>query len=153
MNNNLTEKQKELIESFGVAQEELGLSPASARINSLLIVSNKIELTFDEIREILVLSKSATSNAINNLLMLKRIGYITKPGERKRYFFSKMGQWQDVFIDSINSLTGYNHILKNILLARSNENENFNDQLKELTAFIDYYQEENIKIIKNWKKQ
>ncbi len=98
MESKLTQKQKELIESFGVVQEGMGLSPASARVNALLTVADKVELTFDEIREGVTLSKSATSNAINNLLLSKHIGYKTKPGNRKRYFFSKLGQWQNSFI-------------------------------------------------------
>lgn len=148
----LTEKQKELIESFGVAQESMGLSPASARVNALLTVANSIELTFDDIRGALELSKSATSNAINNLLMLSRIGYKTKPGDRKRYFYSKIGQWQIAFMDSMNGLTGYNQILTDILDNRTKESKEFNAQLEELTEFIDYYQKESIEIIKNWKK-
>ncbi|MGB1308595.1 MAG: GbsR/MarR family transcriptional regulator [Oceanihabitans sp.] len=149
---NLSDRQKELIERFGVAQESMGLSPASARVNALLTIADTVELTFDEIREALELSKSATSNAINNLLMLKRIGYKTKPGDRKRYFFSKMGQWQNAFMDSMNGLTGYNLLLKDILKTRSKDTKEFNMQLKELTEFITYYQKESIKIIKNWNK-
>lgn len=118
----------------------------------MLTIADTVELTFDDIREALELSKSATSNAINNLLMLKRIGYKTKPGDRKRYFYSKMGQWQDAFMDSMNGLTGYNELLKNILKNRTKDSIEFNAQLKELTDFIDYYQKESIKIIKNWKK-
>ncbi|MET7030445.1 GbsR/MarR family transcriptional regulator [Sediminicola luteus] len=152
MENKLTNIQKELIESFGVAQEGMGLSPASARVNALLTIADNVELTFDEIRESLELSKSATSNAINNLLMLNRIGYKTKPGDRKRYFYSKIGQWQQAFMDSMNGLTDYNKLLKTILSHRTKENKEFNIQLKELTEFIDYYQKESIKIIKNWKK-
>tara|TARA_R110002049_G_scaffold343_1_gene2037 strand:+ start:1552 stop:2010 length:459 start_codon:yes stop_codon:yes gene_type:complete len=148
----LTDKQRELIESFGVAQEGMGLTPAAARVNALLTIADKVELSFDEISEALELSKSATSNAINNLLMLNRIGYKTKPGDRKRYFYSKMGQWQDAFMDSMNGLTGYNQLLKEILVTRTKDTKEFNLQLKELTEFIDYYQKESIKIIKNWKK-
>lgn len=152
MKNKLTDKQKDLIESFGVAQEGMGLTPAAARVNSLLTIADKVELSFDEIRESLELSKSATSNAINKLLMMNRIGYKTKPGDRKRYFYSKMGQWQDAFMDSMNGLTGYNLLLKEILGNRTRDTKEFNAQLKDLTAFIDYYQKESIKIIKNWKK-
>ena len=82
----LTREQEELIERFGVIQEQSGFAPASARVNALLTVSDKTSLTFDEIRETLQLSKSATSNAINNLLVLGRIGYKTQLGDRKRYF-------------------------------------------------------------------
>ncbi|MGB7393051.1 MAG: MarR family transcriptional regulator, partial [Pricia sp.] len=86
----LTKEQQELIEKFGVIQEGMGLNPASARVNALLTISDKLELTFDEIRETLKLSKSATSNAINFLLERENIGYKTKLGDRKRYFFSKL---------------------------------------------------------------
>ena len=152
MENNLTDKQKELIESFGVIKEGMGLSPASARVDALLTVADTTELTFDQIREALELSKSATSNAVNNLLMLKRIGYKTKPGDRKRYFHTKLGQWKEGFKDSINNLTPYNDVVKEILKHRTPETKDFNQQLEDFTEFIEYYQKESIKIIKNWKK-
>lgn len=152
MENKLTDKQKELIESFGVIQEGMGLSPASARVNALLTVADATELTFDQIREALELSKSATSNAINNLLMLKRIGYKTKPGDRKRYFYSQLGEWQKGFIESMEGLTVYNDVIKSILDNRTEETTAFNNKLEDFTNFISYYQEESIKLIKNWKK-
>ena len=152
MENKLTDKQKELIESFGVIQEGMGLSPASARIDALLTVADTTELTFDDIRESLELSKSATSNAINNLLMLKRIGYKTKPGDRKRYFHTRLGQWKNSFLDSINGLTAYNEVVKEILQSRTKETKEFNQQLNDFTQFIEYYQKESIKLINNWKK-
>ncbi|QXP73809.1 MarR family transcriptional regulator [Tenacibaculum sp. HL-MS23] len=153
MKNKLTEKQKELIESFGVVQEGMGLSPASARVDALLIVADTHELTFDEVRENLELSKSATSNAINNLLMLKRIGYKTKPGDRKRYFHTKLGQWKNSFKDSINALTSYNDVVLQILSNRTSKTPEFNSQLKDFTQFIEYYQKESIKLIENWKNE
>lgn len=152
MENRLTQKQKELIESFGVIQENMGLSPAAARVNALLVVSDDVELTFDEIKDGVSLSKSATSNAINYLLASKHIGYKTKPGDRKRYFFSKLGQWQNSFIDSMEGLTNYNQIMKEIHKHRSDATTDFNEQLKDFTEFIDYYQKESIKLIRNWKK-
>lgn len=152
MENKLTDKQKELIERFGVIQEGMGLSPASARVDALLTVADSVDLTFDQIREALELSKSATSNAINNLLMLKRIEYKTKPGDRKRYFHTKLAQWKNVFIDSVNGLTAYNEVVREILENRTKETVHFNAQLKDFTEFIEYYQTETIKIINNWRK-
>lgn len=153
MENKLTNKQKELIERFGVIQEGMGLSPASARVDALLTVADSVDLTFDQIREALELSKSATSNAINNLLMLKRILYKTKPGDRKRYFQTRLGQWKNTFIDSISGLTEYNEVVKEILENRTKETKQFNSQLKDFTEFIEYYQTESIKIINNWKNK
>lgn len=149
----LTEQQKELIEKFGVIQEGMGLSPASARVDSLLTIVDSTELTFDQIREALQLSKSATSNAINNLLTLKRIGYKTKPGDRKRYFHTRLGQWKTGFKDSVAGLTAYNEVVKEILANRSSETKDFNEQLQDFTEFIEYYQRESIKLIENWNNK
>jgi len=153
MENNLTDKQKELIESFGVIQENRGLSPAASRVDALLTVANSTELTFDQIRDALQLSKSATSNAINNLLMLKRIGYKTKPGDRKRYFHTRLGHWKNTFLESINGLTLYNDMIKDILIHRTKDTAEFNKQLKDFTEFLEYYQTESIKLIENWRKK
>jgi len=149
----LSDKQKELVEAYGVVQENMGLNPAAARVNALLTVSDKTELSFDEIRETLGLSKSAVSNALNNLLTLEHIGYKTKMGERKRYFFSKLGQWKTKFRKDIAGLENYNLLMKEILEIRSNENPEFNSRMEELTEFMDYFMEESIKIIDNWEKR
>jgi len=149
----LTDKQKELVEAYGVIQENMGLNPAAARVNALLTVSNKTDLSFDEIRETLGLSKSAVSNAINSLLTIEHIGYKTKMGERKRFFFSKLGQWKTKFRKDIAGLENYNGVVKEILANRSQENPEFNQRMSELTDFMDYFMEESIKIIDNWEKR
>ena len=148
----LTEKQAELLESYGVIQEQFGLSPASARVNALLTVIDKEELTFEEISEILHLSKSATSNAVNNLLTINYIGYRTKLGERKRYFFSRMDQWKDTFRKSLDRFEEYNVVMKQILENRTPKTKVYNEKVEELTRFIDYYSKEATKIIDNWEK-
>jgi len=152
LSNRLTEKQKELIESFGVVQEQMGLTPAASRVNALLTISDKTELTFDEIRETLKLSKSATSNAINSLLNLDRIGYKTIMGDRKRYFFSNLGQWKKSFRKDISNLDIYANVIKEIYNNRNKSTTDFNNQIKDLTKFIEYFKKESIKLIDNWEK-
>jgi DNA-binding transcriptional regulator GbsR (MarR family) len=149
----LTKKQKELVESFGVIQEKMGLSPASARINALLTITDSSELTFDEIKDSLNLSKSATSNAINFLLSLDRIGYKTKPGERKRYFFSKLDQWKESFRKDILALNNYSKILDDIIEHHSKKDKKFYNELRELNEFMDYFIKESVNLIDNWKKK
>ncbi|APG63980.1 transcriptional regulator [Tenacibaculum todarodis] len=148
----LSEKQKDLIESFGVIQEQMGLTPAAARVNALLTISEELHLSFDQIKEALHLSKSATSNAINMLLTLNRIGYKTKPGDRKRYFYSKLDQWKELFKKDMQGLNHYRDILSEIIKNRSTKNEDFNNQLKDLNEFMEYFIRESIKLIDNWKK-
>jgi len=153
MEKKLTDKQKELIEKFGVIQEQMGTAPAPARVNALLTVADTPELTFDDIREALQLSKSATSNAINGLITLNQIGYKTKPGNRKRYFFSKLNQWNSRFRTSMLSLNAYTDVIREIHNNRTKDTKQFNEQLSELGDFMDYYIKESIALIDRWEKQ
>lgn len=149
----LTEKQKELIESLGVLQEHFGITPAAARVNSLLTVADENEITFDDIRETLNLSKSATSNALNVLITMGAIDYKTKSGDRKRYFYSKLDQWKTKLRNDIIGLKRYNELIKEIQINRNPQTIGYNEKLHELTDFMDFYIAENIKIIENWEKK
>jgi len=149
----LSPKQIELIEHFGVVQEKMGLAPATSRVNALLTISDKTELTFDEIREALQLSKSSASNAINNLLSLDRIGYKTKLGDRKRYFYSRLDHWRASFRKDILGLNDYTSSLSKILENRTKDTEVYNDKLEELVNFMDYFIDESIQLIDKWENK
>ncbi len=149
----LSEKQRELVETLGVMQEQSGMSPAAARVSSLLLVSDVTELTFDEIREILNLSKSATSNALSFLQSLGRVEYITKSGERKRYFRANIGHWKDSFVQEIKGLTKLESILKKILKERSGEAVEFNAKLAELIRFVDFLSVELNGSLEKWESK
>ena len=78
----LKPQQVELLEKLAVVNEKFGLQPAMAKVLALLTVSDEMELTFDQIQDTLSLSKGATSQAINGLLLLKKIDYKTRIGDR-----------------------------------------------------------------------
>ena len=92
---NLRKEQIQLIEKLAVIIEKNGLQPAMGKIIALLMVSDEPELTFDEIWETLGISKSAASQAINQLIAANKIEYRTKIGDRKRYFCSRVNSWQE----------------------------------------------------------
>jgi len=79
-------KQKELVETIGRFYDKEGLQPIAGRILSLLTVMDKEQFTFDEIVEELQISKGSASNALRILEISDAVEYITKPGDRKRYF-------------------------------------------------------------------
>ncbi|MBJ7882517.1 GbsR/MarR family transcriptional regulator [Gelidibacter salicanalis] len=88
-------EQAQLIEQVGFGLEErLKLSPLASRIYTLLILSSYEGLTFDDIRETLNASKSATSVNVNVLMQLNYVASYTKPGDRKRYF--KLAKYSQV---------------------------------------------------------
>lgn len=147
---NLTEEQKQLIEEFGLFNEKVGRTPAAARIIALLTIADRVELTFDEIRENLSLSKSATSIAINNLLNGERIDYITKHGDRKRYFRIKIHLWEDKIKKDMESFQYLTQLLKRILMIRNVETTKFNNELKFIISFLEHFNEELPKLFEKW---
>lgn len=87
MNDHTTSRKKELIEKLGVNLEKLNkMAPVAARIFATLILSKKRGITFEELVEELQASKSSISTHLESLQNLNKVSYITRPGDRKRYF-------------------------------------------------------------------
>ncbi len=149
----LTEKQKELIERFGVLNEKYGLPPAECRVWGLFLVADKVELTFEEIMETLHLSKGGTSNALNRLMMSDHIEYITKLGDKKRYFRCKMNNWTNITKENFEKFDDLNVILKEILKVRTPKTTAFNKDLKQATEFLDFIYKELMIAIKKWESK
>lgn len=146
----LTQEQKELIERMGVFYEQHGIPPMEGRIMSLLIVCDEPELTFDQIRELLGISKSATSSALNMLLLTQRVIYKTKPGDRKRYFTSNIVEWQESFTESFQKFFGVIKIMKEALDQRTPNTPEFNGQMAEFIEFIEYLSIEFPRLYLDW---
>lgn len=108
----LTHDQHDLIERFGVLHDQLGHSPATGRIIGLLLVSPRPELTFDEIRESLSLSKSSTSAGLNLLLNIGSVTYSTHPGERKRYFSKNYEDWERALLQRMDTFLALKDLLR-----------------------------------------
>jgi DNA-binding transcriptional regulator GbsR (MarR family) len=148
----LTEKQKELIEKAGVIFERDGFSPAAARTLSLLMVSDDTELTFEGIYQTLNMSKSAASNAINLLLVARRIEYITRPGERKRYFRTRLVQMESIYEEVFKDMDNEVAVYKEILAQRPDHTRNFNEGLRDFVSFMELVRESMPAIFQKWKK-
>ena len=149
----LTQEQRELIERMGVFYEQHGVPPMEGRILSLLVVCDQPELTFDQIRELLGISKSATSTALNMLLLSQRVIYKTKPGDRKRYFFSNIVQWQESFTNNFQKFFGVIKIMKEALAQRTPDTPEFNEQMQGFIEFIEYLSVEFPRLYGEWSNR
>jgi len=148
----LNEQQKTLIERIGIFYERMGLQPAAGRILGLLYVSDNPELTFDEIREALNISKSATSNALNLLIETGPVEYITFAGDRKRYFRLKTSNWRQAITKRIDNIISFKGILQEVLEVRSAQTNAFNSCLAEFVDFLGYLQGELPSLLEKWEQ-
>jgi predicted transcriptional regulator len=149
----LPTKKQRLIEELGVAFEQSGMQPAAARIVALLIVSDRNELSFEEIYETLNISKSAASNAINFLLSTDRLEYTTHPGERKRYFRCKVKSMKEGIQKALAGMETLNILLKQVLEQRTRDTKEFNASLVEITGFLDFLKKELPMLIDTWEQR
>ena len=147
----LTQKQLQLVEKLGIVYDGSGLQPAASRIAALLLVSDRLELTFDEIRDVLNLSKSATSNALNLLLNIGRIEYITKPGDRKRYFKSNIADWKEVMKVKFLEFAKVNSTMREVLDQRPHSTKEFNEGLEELIRMFEFMNKEIPALFSKWE--
>jgi DNA-binding transcriptional regulator GbsR (MarR family) len=149
----LSDKQRELIEEIGIYHENNGFQPAVARVMGLLLVSDKPELTFDEISETLNISKSATSNALNMLLNTGHLEYTTFSGDRKRYFRIKSSNWREMFNRKMEDLSGLNDLLKRVLEVRNRDSQVYDQKLQSFISFLDYLKQQLPSLIEQWEKE
>lgn len=147
----VTQEQKLLIEKMGVFYEKSGVQPAAARVLGLLMVSDTTELTFEEIIQTLGISKSAASNSINLLLTINKIEYITKPGDRKRYFKIKIAQWHQDMKQNFQEQTRLTDLFKQVLKQRPGNTTEFNNTLEEIILFMEFLQTEIPVLYDKWE--
>ena len=147
----LTSEQKHLVEELAVIMEKSHITPAAARIVSLLVVSDQTELTFDQIRDALNLSKSATSNAIRVLLHTHSLDYVTRPNDRKRYFRSCFTHWSNRVTEKFTEITDVISVLKKILAQRPDTTTAFNRDLDKAICFIEFVAAEMPALYQKWE--
>ena len=132
----LTETQKTLVERYGRLLEQFGLSPVATRINALLTIVDDSSLTFDEIRSILQISKSATSTALNTLILVGLINFRTVLGDRKRYFYTEIGSWKTKVGKDFEVLLELGDVLDDIAKIKSDKDLSQKNDVTEYSNFL-----------------
>ena len=149
---NVTAAQKRLIEKLGVFFEGQGRTPAEARIIGLLLVVDQLQMTLEEIQQTLGMSKSAVNNAINVLLLTQQLEYVTKPGDRKKYYKSKIEQWMSHVEEHLEKALEGRILLKEALGQRTKSTKEFNTALKDMINFMEFIQSHHQDLFAKWKK-
>lgn len=80
-------KRENIIHLSQVLEKELSFSPVMARVYVYLLITGEIGAEFDDLVQYFNVSKSAVSNALNQLQARQMVHYKTLEGQRKRHFF------------------------------------------------------------------
>lgn len=148
-----TDKQRDLIERIGVLHDRIGFPPATSRVLGLLLVTREPELTFDQIRETLGLSKSSTSSALNLLLQVGSIEYLTRPGDRKRYFRKSYREWEASLLGRLEVLFSLRELLREVLELRDGELGEKDLAIARMVDFLGFLESEIQGAHQRWKAE
>jgi DNA-binding transcriptional regulator GbsR (MarR family) len=146
----LTNEQKQLIEKIGIYYEQQGFSPVVGRIMGLLLVSERSNLTFEEIVETLNVSKSATSNSLTLLLQMHLIEYTTYSGDRKRYFGALLENWHEEVVNKMESILAFSKLLRQANELRGDGNPEMNGKVLERIQFMEFLSKEVPALMQKW---
>lgn len=149
----LSQAQLDLIERFGVLYDQKGVRPAAGRIVGLLWVAPEGELTFDEIREALQLSKSATSTSLAFLQGIGSVTYRTRPGDRRRYFRKDLTDWEARFHEESLKFLEVRHLLSEAVELRRGKNLELDDATDGIVEFLEVLAEAVESAFDRWAEQ
>jgi len=145
---------KQKVEDIGIFFESTGLTPMESRVFALLLLSDPPYLDFFAIQEFLQASKSSISNALKRLQNEGRVDYMTKPGDRKRYFKVSPNKWLEQIKASFATVAPFVGTMQGIIDERkSMKTPEFNGKLERVQTFFEFLGEEFPKMMAKWEKQ
>jgi DNA-binding transcriptional regulator GbsR (MarR family) len=133
--------QKELVEKLGQTYDKEGFQPIAGRILGLLTIMDKEQFTFDEIVEELQISKSSASNALKLLEIRELIEYVTKSGDRKRYFQIKKPDKFALIDEHKVKLKKTSEYLQKILDLKADKNSGNALFISNMIDMLDFFNE------------
>lgn len=130
--------------------EAMGLTPVAARVFVYLMLSEQHQATFEQMVEYFGVSKSAVSNALKMLEAVKMIDAKTIGGQRKRYFsISIKTMFSEDYLSK--KIKEFYTILDDVRSIRQ-ANDDFNDELEEISALYKMMLFEIPLILERWKR-
>lgn len=100
------------IEESGIIFEQMGMTRMAGRVFGYLVVSDRSEASFDDIRNTLEASKGSISGTTKQLITIGLIEPITKPGDRKTYFRVSKVNVGTILKSRLEMFTKFSAILK-----------------------------------------
>ncbi|MCP9234697.1 GbsR/MarR family transcriptional regulator [Lewinella sp. JB7] len=145
---------KQRVEELGVFFEQTKLTPMEARVFALLLLSDPPEMDFYAIQDFLQASKSTISNALKRLMAEGRVEYITKPGDRKRYFRVSIIKWLEHIQQALASVGPFVSTLdKVITLRKDTSSPEFNRDLHRIKDYFLFLKEELPRVQAKWNER
>lgn len=149
-----TEAMLAKVEEMGVFFERTGLSPMTGRVMAYLLMCEPPHKDFFEIQDFLKASKSAVSNALNNLNKQETVDYVTFSGDRRRYFRINPQGWLSHLKRQVRRAMQMRLLLQGVLAERAGSKyPAFTDELERILDFHVTFAENLEEGIRQWEEK
>lgn len=147
----MNEKQLNYIEENGILLERLGLTRMAGRVFGYLIVSDKMEASFDDIRLALKASKGSISGTTKQLVNAGFLQPVSLPGDRKTYYRLNKIEVGKILESRLELFAKFSDMTSKGRSIRDSEDE-VTEWLKETSTFYDWIGGEIREIIRKWER-
>ena len=148
----MDKKQLTYIEETGILFEQLGMTRMAGRVFGYLIVSDKSEASFDDIRLALKASKGSISGTTKQLINVGFLEPVTLPGDRKTYYRLNRIEVGRLLEARLNLFVKFSDMIsKGRSLKKSDDD--ISVWLKEVSTFYDWVGDEMREVIGKWEKE
>lgn len=148
----MDKKQLIYIEENGIFFESLGMTRMAGRVFGYLIVSDKKEASFDDIRLALKASKGSISGTTKQLINAGFLQPVSLPGDRKTYFRLNKIEVGKILESRIQLFAKFSEMISKGGSLRKKEDD-LSGWIKETSTFYDWVGGEIKEIISKWESK
>jgi len=149
----MTKEQRELIEEFGLLQEQMGGTRMTGRVSGWLLLSSPPVQSLTEIAEGLGVSKAAVSGAARQLLQNHFVERVGEPGQRGD-FYRALPADPDVIIPLDHVRTMHRLIERSLQTVAGRDQSQTNYALmRDLLEFAAFIEAELPELLARWRER
>lgn len=147
----LTSEQREFIDDFSALWDQFGGNPAQGRILALLYVSERAEMNATEIVEALGISRGSVSQTTRQLVQLRLVQRVSKPGDRRDYYRVDPNAWSEAARADRTRIGPFLKVLRRGITIHSTSPPDRQRPLINSIAFLEDYDAALGAFLETWK--
>lgn len=146
----LNEQQREFINDFAAAWDQFGGQQLQGRILALLYVAEDPELGANDIVEALGVSRGSVSQTTRQLIQLRLIQRVSRPGERRDFYRAGANAWAEAARSERARLGPFLDLLQRGLNLHNTSPPERHRPITNAIAFLEDYDEALRSFLEQW---
>lgn len=143
--------QRDFIDDFASLWDQLGGVAIQGRMVALLYISDQAELTAPDIAEALGVSRGTVSQVTRELVRMRLIQRVSRPGDRRDYFRVNPNAWYEASRSRLVESTSFLELLHRGIRVRVAGSPEGSRALVNAARFLEDYSAAMAEFLRTWK--